>query len=439
MEQAYSTFSLHVSDVAFKLAKAALLEQGRWPEPAKVRVEEFVNAFDYGDAPASLKERVACRIEQAAHPLLAQRNLLRVSMRTAAIGRAGHQPLRLTVLLDKSGSMERADREASVLRAMQALAGHLGPGDTVTVVSFARQPRLIADRLPGDRASELVGLVARTPSEGGTNLEEALRLGEQMARRQFAADGMNRIVLLTDGAANLGNADPGSLMEFVVGLRRRGIAFDACGVGADGLNDAILEALTRKGDGRYYFLNRPEDADSGFVRQLAGALRPAARNVKVQVRFNPERVPSYRLLGFEKHRLRKEDFRNDKVDAAEMAAAEAGVALYQIAVDPQGSGEIGEVFVRFQDMVTGEMVERSWPIPHQARVPAFDRAPASMRLAGTAAFLAEKLRGGPAGDAVALADLASATASLRSDCHNDPRVLALLDMVEKTRNLAQAR
>ncbi|MGI9240570.1 MAG: VWA domain-containing protein, partial [Verrucomicrobiales bacterium] len=174
----FSTFSLNVSDVSFKLAKTALLENNSFPDSTKVRVEEFVNAFDYGDPSPSLNEKVACNIDQSAHPFLQQRNLMRISMQTAAEGRAASQPLRLTILLDKSGSMERADREESVLRTMQALSTHLGPADTITAVAFARQPHLIADQLSGDRAEELVGLVAATPSEGGTNLEEALALAD---------------------------------------------------------------------------------------------------------------------------------------------------------------------------------------------------------------------------------------------------------------------
>ncbi len=428
-----STFSLHVSDVSFKLAEAALLEKGEWPAAGKVRIEEFVNAFDYGDPAPTQDEAVACRTEQAAHPFLPQRNLLRVAMRTGATGRASSQPLRLTVLLDKSGSMERADREASVQRAMEALASHLSANDSVTLIGFARQPRLIADRLSGERANELAGMVERAPSEGGTNLEEALNLAAAKAKEQFVEGGQNRIVLLTDGAANLGNARPESLAERVVALRQEGIAFDACGVGADGLNDAILEALTRKGDGRYYFLNRAADADESFVRQLAGALRPAAKNVKVQVIFNPERVTRYRLLGFEKHMLKKEDFRNDTVDAAEMAAAEAGVGLYEMEVNAAGQGDVGEVFVRFQDMATGEMVERSWTIPYDAGTPALDEATPSMQLAGTAAFLGMKLRGGPDAGMVRFEDLGAVTSGLRTKFAGNARVGRLVQMVGKVR------
>ena len=124
--------------------------------------------------------------------------------------------------------------------------------------------------------------------------------------QQSVQDGaMSRVVLITDGAANLGNSDPEQLAQKIEQMRQGGIAFDACGVGGDGLDDEMLEALTRKGDGRYYFINKPEDADKDFAQKIAGALRPAAQNVKVQVVFNPERVGNYKLLGFEKHRLEK--------------------------------------------------------------------------------------------------------------------------------------
>ena len=230
------------------------------------------------------------------------------------------------------------------------------------------------------------------PEEGGTNLESALHLALSKAREMHAANAQSRIILLTDGAANLGDANPGRLASIVDSMRESGIAFDAAGIGAEGLNDEILEALTRKGDGRYYLLDRPEDADAKFAKQIAGALRPAAKNVKLQVEFNPLRVGRYQLHGFEKHRLKKEDFRNDKVDAAEMSAAEAGVAVYQVETLPEGSGEIGNVSVRFRDMDTGKMVEKCWPIPYQASLPRLAESPESIRIATVATLVASKLK-----------------------------------------------
>ena len=433
----FSTFSLHVSDVSFKLAKTSLLEKNQWPAAEKIRPEEFVNAFDYGDPPASIKEKISCKLEQSVHPFLQQRNLLRVSMRTAATGRAMSRPLSLTILLDKSGSMEREDREESVLRAVEALSSHLNARDTVTMISFARKPRLIGDRIPGNRSSDLIRIVKQTPSEGGTNLEEAIKLANQVARRQFVENGMNRVVLITDGAANLGDADPNSLRDSVIGMRQEGIAFDACGVGAEGINDRILESLTRKGDGRYYFLDRPEDADSGFVRQLAGALRPAARNVKVQIRFNPDRVISYKLTGFEKHRLKKEDFRDDSVDAAELTSAEAGVALYHFQADPNGSGDVGQVFVRFQEMATGNMVERSWTIPYEREVLRLEESKPSMQLAAIAGMFAEKIRSSPIGEAMDLEEMRTLSSRLRNSYGKNRQVSELIRMIEKASQLSQ--
>ncbi len=428
--EAFSTFSLHVSDASFKVAKAAL-DRGERPDPELVRPEEFYNAFDYGDPTPAPGEPVACTIEQAAHPILPQRNLVRVAMRTGAAGRAASQPLNLTVLLDHSGSMEREDRHEGLNQAIVQLASLLKAGDTITVAGFSRTPRLMADRLPGERAKELIDIVRNTPSEGGTNLEEALKLGGDLALRQKNPAAQNRIVLLTDGAANLGNAKPEDLAERIRALRQQGISFDAAGLGAGGVNDRMLETLTRDGNGRYYLIDQPSDADANFAKQLAGAFRPAAENVKVQVHFNPARVGRYKLIGFEKHRLKTEDFRNDKVDAAELAAEEAGVALYQVETLPQGTGEIGEASVRFKDTSTGQMVEQSWTIPYNEKTPAFDLATPSMQLASLAALTAEKLRGGPLAEAIDFQSLTPQVAKVRAHYSTSKKVGDLIEMIGK--------
>jgi autotransporter-associated beta strand protein len=426
----YSTFSLHVSDASFKLAKAAL-DRGDRPDPSTVRPEEFYNAFDYGDPAPAAGEPVACTLEQSAHPVLPQRNLVRIAARVGSAGRSGAQPLVLTVLLDSSGSMEREDRHAGLKNAVAQLASLLHADDRVTLVTFSRTPRLLADRLPGSQAAKLKELVGNTPSEGGTNLEEALKLGGTLAMRQKQANAQNRIVLLTDGAANLGDANPEHLAGLIHDLRQQGIAFDAAGIGADGLNDRMLEQLTRNGNGRYYVINNPEDADANFAKQLAGAFHPAAENVKVQVRFNQERVGRYKLIGFEQHRLRTEDFRNDKVDAAELAADEAGVALYQVETLPQGRGEVGEVSIRFRDASSGGMVERTWTIPYDEKAPAFDQAAPSMQLATLAALTAEKLRGSELGKVIDFQTLAGPIALVRGNYQSNARVADLVSMIEK--------
>lgn len=434
-DEPFSTFSLNVSDVSFKLALDSLKRQ-EWPDASRIRVEEFVNAFDYGDPSPGAGEKVACNLEQVVHPYLQQRNLLRISMRTAAAGRNEGTPLRLTVLLDNSGSMERPDRQEAVQRAFWLLADQLQPMDHVTLIGFARTPRLLA-QTSGEKNKQLTQIVATIPSQGGTNLEQALLLAWEKAKEQKIAEAQNRVILLTDGAANLGDADPERLSSLIERMRRDGIAFDAAGVGAEGLNDEILEALTRKGDGRYYLLNKPEDADEGFAKQIAGALRPAAMNVKVQVEFNPERVGNYKLLGFEKHLLKKEDFRDDTVDAAELAAEEAGVALYQVEPMPDGKGDIGFVSVRFKDMSSGEMVERRWPIPYDPSTAYIDQASPSVRLASAAALFASRLKGEPLGELVQMRDIARILASLPGPYQESERVQEFREMVNHARAFLQ--
>ncbi|MES2476689.1 MAG: von Willebrand factor type A domain-containing protein [Verrucomicrobiota bacterium] len=424
----YSTFSLNISDASFQLAKAALAK-GERPDPAGIKPEQFYNAVDYGDPGPSTDEPIAATLGQSAHPILPGRNLVRVALRTASVGRATSQPLRLTLLVDQSGSMVREDRRAAMDKALQQLGSLLTKDDVVSIVGFSRTPRLLADRLSGSEGAKLGSIVNQAASEGGTNLEEAMKLGSSIAARQQLAGAQNRIVLFTDGAANLGNADPDRLAEQVKALRQKGIAFDIAGIAADGLNDRLLGDLARNGNGRYYVVGE----DDRFARQLAGAFRPAAENVKVQVILNPLRVGKYKLLGFEKDRLKTEDFRNDAVDAAELAADEAGVAIYQVETLPEGKGEIGEVSVRFRDTASGEMVERSWPIPYESSVPAFDRATPSMQLAGLSLLAAEKLRGGPMAAAIDFKQLAKPMAEVRRFYQSSPRVGEMLRLIEAIR------
>ncbi|MDA9778643.1 DUF3520 domain-containing protein, partial [Rubripirellula sp.] len=157
--------------------------------------------------------------------------------------------------------------------------------------------------------------------------------------------------------------------------------------------------------------------------------------VKVQVEFNPQRVGMYKLLGFEQHRLKKEDFRNDQVDAAEMAAAEAGVAVYQVQVKPDGFGDLGSVSVRFQDLESGQMVEERWPITFDGNVPRMDQATESMKLAGSAALFAMKLKDDARSETVDLSFLREVLGALPSQRQQDPRVLALQQMVDQARQM----
>ena len=393
-DNAFSTFSLNVSDVSFKLA-AASLEQNRMPDPSTVRAEEFINAFDYRDPEPAPGAPLAFASDRARYPFAQNRDLLRFSVKTAAAGRQPGRPLNIVLLLDKSGSMERADRVNIVREALRVLAAQLQPQDKLSIVTFARTPRLWADGIAGDKAAAMIARVSEITPEGGTNLEAALDLGYATALRYYAVGNINRVVMLTDGAATLGDVDPDALTKKVEAKRKEGIALDCFGIGWEGYNDDLLEQLTRNGDGRYGFINTPDEAATNFATQLAGALHVAAADVKVQVEFNPSRVTAYRQIGYAKHQLTKEQFRDNSVAAAQIGAAESGNALYAVEVNPAGEGDLATVRVRFRVPGTSDYQEHAWPVPFTGTVPPLEQASPALRLAGTAAVFAEWLVASP--------------------------------------------
>jgi hypothetical protein len=323
--------------------------------------------------------------------------------------------------------MVRADRRAAMDTALAQLATLLTENDQVTVIGFSRTPRLLADSLPGNQASKLPDLINQTANEGGTNLEQAINLASELALRHQLDGAQNRIVLFTDGAANLGDADPARLSNKIENLRQQGLAFDIAGIGTNDLNDRLLSDLARHGNGRYYLVG--ENTANTLAAQLAGAFRPAAENVKIQVKLNPQRVGNYKLIGFEKDRLKTEDFRNDAVDAAELAADEAGVALYQVETLSEGSGEIGEVSIRFRDTASGEMVERKWTIPYEASAPSFDKANPKTQLATLALLAAQKLQPGPLADAIDFSNYSETIANLKKLNANSTKNQQLLNLI----------
>jgi Mg-chelatase subunit ChlD len=435
LSNAFSTFSLNVSDVAFKLAGASL-ENGVMPDPSSMRSEEFINAFDYRDPEPAPGAPIGFAWERAGDPFAHHRDFLRFSVKTAAQGRAAGRPLNLVLLLDKSGSMERADRVEIIRQALTVLAGQLQAQDTLSVVVFARTARLWVDGAPGSQAGEIAKNLSGLTPEGGTNLEEAMRLAYATALRHYLANGENRVVLLTDGAANLGEVNPEVFKPWVESHRKQGVALDCFGVGWDGYNDTTLESLARVGGGRYGFINTPEAAATEFAGQLAGALRVAASDVKVQVEFNANRVVSYRQIGYARHQLTKEQFRDNTVAAAQMGAAESGNALYTVEVNPAGVGPLCTVRVRYRDPGTSDYRERAWDVPYSGAATPLDLASPAMRLAAAAGAFSELLGGSPFAVEVTFDKLLADLSGVPAVYGVDPRPQKLEWMVRQAKSIS---
>lgn len=434
-ENRFSTFSLNVSDVSFKVA-AASLEKGVIPDAAGIRSEEFLNAFDYRDPEPPAGVPIGFAWERAGYPFAQNRDLLRFSLKTAAQGRQAGCPLNLVLLLDNSGSMERADRVQIIREALRVLAGQLHGQDKFSVITFARTARLWVDGVSGSQAGQVAEKVSGLTPQGGTNLEEAMNLAYLTALRHYLANGINRVVLLTDGAANLGDVDPETLKRKVEEHRKQGIALDCFGIGWEGYNDDLLEVLTRNGDGRYGFINTPEEAASGFAGQLAGALQVAASDVKVQVEFNAGRVTAYRQIGYAKHQLTKEQFRDNTVDAAEIGAAESGNALYVIQVNPQGIGPLATVRARYKVPGTSDYREMEWVVPYTGTSAPLDKAGPAIRLAGSASAFAEWLASSPYAVQVAPERLLGLLSGVPQVYGADPRPKKLEWMIRQAKSIA---
>jgi hypothetical protein len=251
------------------------------------------------------------------------------------------------------------------------------------------------DGVPGNQAGKVADELSGLTPQGGTNLEEAMNLAYQTALRHYAANGINRVVLLTDGAANLGDTGAEALKKKVETNRKQGIALDCFGIGWEGYNDDLLEVLTRNGDGRYGFLNTPEQSATEFAGQLAGALHVAASDVKVQVEFNTNRVTSYRQIGYARHQLTREQFRDNSVDAAEIGASESGNALYVLESNPLGEGPLATVRVRYKLPGTAEYQEHEWTVPFDGSGTVLEQASPAMRLATAASGFSEWLAASP--------------------------------------------
>jgi hypothetical protein len=289
--------------------------------------------------------------------------------------------------------------------------------------------------LPGSQANELPSRVGNLTPEGGTNLEEAMKVAYETARKHFNAGGVNRVVLLTDGAANLGDVEPESLKKKVETERGKGIALDCFGIGWEGLNDELLETLSRNGDGRYGFVNTPEAAASEFAGQLAGALHVAAADVKVQVEWNPKRVTAFRQIGYAKHQLTKEQFRDNSVDAAELGAAEAGNALYVVQVNAAGDGPLGTVRVRFKVPGTNDYREHAWTVDYEGAAKSLENSNYALRLAGTASAFSEWLASSPYASEVTTDRLLSILSGVPEHFAPDPRPKKLEWMIRQAKSL----
>ena len=460
----FSTFALAVDTASYTLARR-FLQKGFLPPAASVRMEELINAFDY-NYPGQTSDVFAIHVEGAPSPFRPNLTLLKVGVKGKVLGREGRKPAHLVFVIDGSGSMARPDRLPLIQYALRGLAGQLGPADRVSVVVFGTEARLAAEAVPAARRAEILAAIDSVQPAGPTNLLLGLQLGYAVAQRQFRVGEINRVILCTDGVANIGSSDADEMLGNVKAYRDQGVTFTAAGFGTGSYNDALLARLAAQGDGRYVFIDSAAEARRVFVEEMAATLQSIAVDAKIQVEFDPARVRRYRLIGYEARAIRDEDFRNDAIEAAEVGSGQSATALYEVeladdgawmAVDdvragtspaprrdaiagcPVPAASLGTVFVRYRNADTGKIEEIAKRVEAGAiRRRTAEESPRFL-LAAAVAELAELLRESEYAQGSDYPKVAAVLAGVARQLPLDKKVKEIADLAARAQGLSRAQ
>ena len=324
-----STFSIDVDAASYSNVRR-FLAQGTLPPADAVRLEEMVNYFPYrypdraGDHPFGLIADVGpC-------PWADDHRLVRVALQARRVDTRELPPSNLVFLIDVSGSMQSPDKLPLVQRAFRALVQELRPGDRVAIVVYAGAAGLVLPSTPGTRKEEILDAIDRLEAGGSTAGGAGLRLAYDVAREHFLPEGNNRVILATDGDFNVGVSSDAEMIRLVERRRGEGTFLTVLGFGTGNLKDTKMEQMADHGNGHYAYIDSYNEARKVFVREFGGTLFTVAKDVKIQVEFNPARVQAYRLLGYENRLLAREDFADDRKDAGELGAGQSVTALYEV-------------------------------------------------------------------------------------------------------------
>jgi Ca-activated chloride channel family protein len=433
-----STFALDVDTASYSIARR-YIRGGYLPPVGAVRMEEFVNAFDY-NYPRRTEGVFSVISEAAPAPFGPDLVLLKVGVRGKVIGRELRKPANLVFVVDASGSMDQPDRMPLVKYALGELVGQLGAADRVTLVAYGTKARLMLEGAAASDRKAVLEAIDRVQCEGSTNLSEGLALGYRQAAQAFVPGGVNRVILCSDGAANIGITAGESILDQVRAFRDKGITCTCVGFGAGTYNDVLLEKLADSGDGSYVFVDSKAEARRVFVEELSATLQTIAKDAKIQVEFDPRRVRRYRLIGYENRDVADEKFRDDTVDAGEVGSGQSATALYELELQGAAEADLGTVHVRYRDVDSGrveEVAHRLEAVAVRARTPESDPR---FYLAACAAEFAELLRGsehaaGGSFDALrAVIEQVAAQPALRGDL----RVQELVELVRRAKGLPRA-
>jgi Ca-activated chloride channel family protein len=393
-DDAYSTFALDVDTGSYSLARRYVRE-GHLPPQDAVRVEEFVNYFEQGYAYPSERETFAICADGAPAPFTEtdRYRMVRIGIQGYDLPAEDRADVVLTFVIDVSGSMEEGGRLELVKRALELLIEQLRPSDVVGIVAYTDYAYVVLEPTPAADQEAILRAIYGLYPQNSTNAEAGLRLGYDMANGAYDRRAVNRVILCSDGVANVGRTGPESILEVIGDRARDGITLTAIGVGMGNYNDVLLEQLADQGDGFYAYVDDLDEARRLFTEDLVGTLQAIAIDAKVQVEFNPEVVARYRLLGFENRAVADEQFRDDSVDAGEIGAGHSVTALYEVKLHDGAEGRLATIYLRWQEPDSREVVEIQRDLWTDDLAASFPAADPYFQNAVVVAEYAEVLRG----------------------------------------------
>ncbi len=419
-----STFALDVDTASYSIGRE-WINQGVIPPTASVRVEEYVNSFEYDYS--SPRDGLTVLAEAGPSPFDQDNVIVRLGVQAEQVSERDRPNASLTFVIDTSGSMEQDNRIDLVRTSLIRLVEELRDEDEVAIVTYGSDGRVVLEPTRVRNADRIIEAIEDLRTGGSTNLEAGLELGYGLADETFDRDRINRVILTSDGVANAGLTDPDALVRMIRDDADRGVQLISVGVGMGNFNDVLLETLADDGDGFYRYVNTQDEAEDLFSENLVSSLLTVAIDGKIQVEFDDRTVKSYRLLGFENRAVRDDDFRNDAVDAGELGAGHQVTAIYELELfdDVDNADRLGTAKLRWEDPDSREVIETRLELSASILESSWTETSDDFRLAVTAGAFAEKLRQSQYAEEISFEQIASEADAL-SGRSADVRELAEL-------------
>lgn len=394
-KQHTSTFAADVDTGSYTFSRRKLIS-GLMPSKSVVRVEEFLNYFTY-DYATPAKGPFAIHMEAAPSPFVAQKNryVMRVGIQAKKLTAKTRKPVHLTFLVDVSGSMNRHDKLGLAKDALKILTNNLRKGDTVAIATYASGSKILLQPTSIDKKATILEGIKALRAGGSTNMSDGLTNAYKLALTNFKRNHVNRIVVLSDGDANVGGSSQQEIYKTIKKYIAEGVTLSTIGFGMGDYRDNLMEHLANKGNGNYYYIDTIAEAKKVFESQLDGTLQVIAKDVKLQLEFNPKVVKAFRLIGYENRHIANKDFRNDQVDAGEVGAGHQVTALYEVITHGAPKGLLATMRVRHKKPDGYKAEEVSTQMMSTAIVKSLNKASKDFQFATGVAAFAEILRGSP--------------------------------------------